>query len=196
MFSDAEIKQFTKKARRTTVTPLLKRRIWDLYIGPGVKQQLCPLCSVYQISLVTNSGYEAAHIVADKYMTEELTHYYLYPSCASCNNECRNLCILDYLFTLGRMRELRGLIGKIYRVFVTEHDEATRYAWTILEHLYGPGRFPAGGGLVNTKAIYEIARGEQLLALGEEMTTLSKRLAQLASEFRDVSAAEIKTLKF
>lgn len=192
MFSDAEIKHFTKKARRTTVTPLLKRRIWDLYIGPGVKQQLCPLCNVYQISLVTNSGYEAAHIVADKYMTEELTHHYVYPSCASCNNECRNMCILDYLFTMGRMRELRTVIGKIYRAF----DGEPQYAWKVLEHLYGPARFPAGGGLVNTKAVYEIARGEQLLVLGEEMTTLSNRLAQLASEFRDVSSAEIKTLKF
>jgi hypothetical protein len=188
---DEEVKPYIKKVRRG-VSSALKRRIWDTYIGPGIKEQLCPLCNVHRISATVNSGFDAAHIVAEKYLTEDLSHYYLYPSCASCNNECKDMCLLDFLFCIGRIKELRNVINNIYRVFTAEHEP--EFVWKILEHLYG--RFPAGGGLVNTKAIYEIARGEQLKVLATKMSLLAREMETASREFRDVTSAEIKTMKF
>ena len=76
------------KRRKTGITPAMKRTIWDIHIGIGYKTAKCPLCSLSELSNNVNSGFEAAHIVADKFFTDKLSVLYLYPSCKVCNNEC------------------------------------------------------------------------------------------------------------
>lgn len=182
------------------VTPTLKRAIWDLHIGAGVREALCPLCGVHKIYATQNSGFEAAHVVARKFFVGELNVFSLVPSCAPCNNECDNTCVLDFLWVRARLGPLRQIIMVIYRAFVTHHAhelaQQDRMAWRVLEHLYGPARYGAGGGIINTKAIYEVARVEECAALTEEMARLAAQQQRLTFQLKSLMEAEIKPMKF
>lgn len=181
-------------------TPTLKRAVWDMHVGPGVQQTLCALCGINKIYQNQNNGSDLAHIVARKFFTEELSIFYLIPSCKSCNSECENLCVLDFLWVRGRVTPLRRLIMVIYQAFVAHHQDelahCDRQAWRVLEHLYGPSRFPLGGGVQNTKAIYEIARTEQYAALVAEAAELARQQQALSTLMRALMEAEIKPMKF
>jgi len=186
--------------KRKAVTPTLKRAIWDLHVGPGVKEALCPLCGVHGINATQNSGFEAAHIVARKFFVGDLNLFSFVPSCGGCNNECEDLCVLDFLWVRARLSPLRRIIMTIYNAFMAQHAHelayADRMAWRVLEHLYGPSRYPAGGGIVNTKAIYEIARAEQYFALVEECMALAAKQQALAIQLRALTEAIIQPMKF
>lgn len=175
------------KKFKSNIPSDLRHAIWDVYIGRGYKTRPCPLCGVNQLMRNTNSGFEAAHMVADKFMsgTQELSIYYLFPSCSSCNNECRTQCILDFLFCRLRYKELRSLICAVctlYREENTELDMKHRLWPYILKTLYGSERFKSGGGLVNENRIYEIAEQEQRKFLANELARLSLREQQLLEE--------------
>jgi len=179
----------------------LKRAVWDMYVGPGVKETLCLLCGIHQINSNLNSGFEAAHVIARKWFAnEKLSVFYLMPSCKSCNNECGDLCILDYLFVCSRIAALRRVIMTIYNAFLTLHIHelapAERMAWRVMEHLYGPSRFPINGSIVNTKAIYEIARVEQHAALVQEAAQLAAQQQALSIQMRALMEADIRPMKF
>lgn len=150
--------------RQKTINSQLRKAVWDLYIGIGVAEALCPLCGITRIQRNTNSGFECAHIVASKFYTgDTLTTLYAYPSCSSCNNDCSDLCILDYLFVRQRYTVLRKMLWAIYTHYAVQHpDEDHPVAWKVIRHLYGFDRYPAGGGIVNYRPIYEMARHEQL----------------------------------
>lgn len=197
---DAFVAPVAVKGKSKGVTPTLKRAIWDLYVGAGQRETQCLLCGVHKIYATQNSGFEAAHVVARSFFVGDLTIYSLIPSCASCNNECENMCLLDFLWVRSRIAPLRRIIMTIYNAFVTQyaHELATkdRMAWRVLEHLYGPSRYPAGGGIINTKAIYEIARAEQYAALVEEAARYAAQQQALATQMRALTEAEIKPMKF
>jgi len=63
-----------------SITPKLRTQIWETYMGVGVRSDVCPLCGVNQIqNFQSNSGFQACHVVADKWALKELNVYYLYP---------------------------------------------------------------------------------------------------------------------
>jgi len=180
------------------ITPALKQQIWTFYIGSSIQETPCPLCGLYKIYNNVNSGFEAAHVVARKFNPSELNAYYLYPSCSACNNECSDMCLLDYLWARGRFASLRKMITSIYAHFLEEHDRELRnedrFAWKILDHLYGPLRFKSGGGIQNTRQIYELARVEQHLVLVEKAKVLAQKQEDVAKEMRLLMEGEIKPM--
>ena len=183
------------------VTPALRRAIWDLYVGIGVKETLCPLCGLNKIQAPSqNSGFEAAHMVARKFLVEELSIFYLVPSCKVCNNECTDRCVLDFLWVRARLVALRRIIMIVYEAFLAHHAHELApedcMAWRVLEHLYGPSRHPAGGGIINTKAIYEIARIEQHAALVKQGAALAAQQEALSKQMRALMEVEIRPMKF
>jgi hypothetical protein len=185
------------KKPRTNADSNLKKIIWDRYIGPGIKETTCPLCSTYKIENNVNSGFVAAHLVASKFVIEEkLNIFHVFPSCSSCNSECGDLTVFDYLFCRQRINALKRLVKSVYKVFIEENGNILtnehRLIWKVLDHLYGNTRYPAGGGIINTKPIYEIARGEQLVLLADTLTEKTQELVKLSNEYQLVASSEIK----
>lgn len=177
--------------------------LWDMYIGDHLREALCPLCGLARIHKTQNSGFEAAHIIARRWFKPsdtEMNKYYGVPSCTSCNNNMGDRCVFDYLFCMQRLPQLRSLLRIVYSAFVAEHQLVAlgpeRLLWNVLDHLYGPKRFPLGGALYNSKAIYEIARNVQLEALMQEAAALTAQLQRLVTEHRLVTEAEIKPVRF
>jgi hypothetical protein len=188
-----------KKPR--SISQNLRRQIWDTYMGPANKKGFCGLCGINQISNYdSNGGFEACHVVAEKYMRgDDLNVYYLYPGCASCNNQCGVLCILDYLWGRERFQELRKFISAVYKQFIAEHDfelsDEGKLAHNIIMHLYGNERFPAGGGMVNMKQILEVARLVQYENLIQEGELVTKALQQNAKMLNLLMGSKIKMMK-
>lgn len=188
-----------KRAGRRNPSQDLKKAIWDTYIGTHKKEELCPICSLQKVYQIINSGFEAAHIVAEKYMGDvELSVLYLIPSCSSCNNEMRDICLLDYLFVRGRLNQLRKILRIIYNQFITLNvlNSEDKCIWKILDHLYGKGRFAAGGGLMNSTGIYEIARAEQCAIISEQLSNLVEQVQGLTKELLIVTNSKIPTITF
>lgn len=176
----------------------LKQIIWDKYIGAAIKKTVCPLCNTYEIYQSTNSGFEAAHITAKKFNIE-MNHYQVYPSCASCNNLCKTMCLLDYLYCNRRIAILKKIIGQIYQCFIEENGDSLsaedKSAWKVLDHLYGKQRYPAGGGIQNTEAIYTLAKAQQLVIINEKIKRLAEELQSATKEYALVAETEFKTMK-
>ena len=188
--------------RSQNISQTLRKRVWELYIGVGISEATCPLCGTSRISKVLNSGFQACHIVADKYLTQSsapLTVFDLFPGCQICNNECADLCILDYLYGRERYVELRKLIWNVYTAFTTQHEaELSQHegmCWRIIQHLYGNTRYPSGGGITNEKQIYEIARTEQYAHLVRDSQQLTTRMRQVSEHMVQVMSSEIKPMK-
>jgi hypothetical protein len=181
------------------ITPVLKRQCWERFIGIGILEAPCPLCGVHRIQNNLNSGYEIAHLISQRYLNEDLTLLYTIPSCASCNNECSDLSVFDFLYCRGRIKPLKKLIMNLYELFTLMHGDDLipehNMAWRVLDHLYGPRRFPAGGGIVNTKQIYEIARIEQYRQLTKESARLARKLEKVANNISELMECEIKTMQ-
>lgn len=184
------MENFIKK-RKTTITPVLKKAVWDLYIGPGITYAKCPLCGVTELSRNTNSGFEAAHIVADKFMIDtNLNSLYLFPSCKQCNNDCMDYCILDYLWCRERYDVLRDMMWAIFSHYIRERPvERDSQAWKVLDHLYGVQRFPSGGGLVNQSQIYGLCTTVQVEKILHECTQLSQELQRRNETLKNLMTA-------
>lgn len=193
----AVVEDFLKKP--SGANPTLRKAIWEMYMGAGVQEAPCSLCGLHRIRSNVNSGFECAHIVARNFMTESLSVYYMFPSCSGCNNECREMCVLDFMYVRGRVAALRKVIMTIFQRFVTEHDHELsneqRMAHMVLENLYGPSKFPAGGGIQNTKQIYELARLEQYHWLLEQSVELEKKQWDLHRQRLLLMQVEIKPMR-
>ena len=191
----------TKKSNNK-ITQKLRLQVWELHIGPGIKRALCPLCNLVEIAGPSqNSGFQACHIVADRFMPKEspLTVFYLYPGCQTCNNECADLCLFDFLYLRMRYTQLRTLIWTIFKTFSVLHkDELSTHeglCWRVLDYLYGPKRFPAGGSIENRYIIYEIARNEQLLHIQEESKQHANNLDRCLALTKVLLNSEIKPMR-
>jgi hypothetical protein len=176
-----------------------RKRIWEMYFGPGVKQTLCPLCGVTEIQNTTqNSGFNLCHIVADKFMFEKDMNniFYFYPGCGVCNQECADLCILDYLYGRGRFNQLRSMIWAIYSSYLAQYQSElskdSDVCWKIIQYLYGSERFPAGGGIYNEKQIYELARTVHHEKLIEKTNKLLTELQSTKNQMMLNMTEEIK----
>ena len=169
-------------------------------MGIGVQEANCPVCGLNRIYKSLANGFEAAHIVASGYCTtEDNSVLYLYPSCGTCNLECRTLCLLDFMYGRGRLQQLRDMLLGIYHAFtqIYHYDLAAHdhMMWKIIRHLYGPDRFKAGGGLQNTRQIYEQCRMLQYRELLDEAKELSEKLENNAKMIKTLMNCEIKPMK-
>lgn len=186
------------KKRLKGITPIMKRQCWDRHIGIGTLTAYCPICSERKIDNNVNNGFQVLHIVSQRYLNEDLTLLYAFPGCASCNNECSDMCVLDYLFCRGRLKQLKKLIMSMYDLFLLSHgDELAAQdcmAWKVIDHLYGLKRFPAGGGIQNRKQILELARIEQYRVMSKEAADLAKKLARIGQEMTDLMESKIETM--
>lgn len=173
----------------------MRRLIWDRQIGPGIKEALCPLCSTYKIYRSVASGFESAHVIAKKFSIGKPNIYQVYPSCATCNKDTRTVCMLDFLFCQGRYAALKKIITQMYTLYIEENgdtmQEEDKLIWNVLEHLYGPSRYPSGGGIVNRAQIYNIAKGIQLTILSEKANVLSQQLQETTKHFGLVAGTQI-----
>lgn len=183
---------------RKKIPQAMRMATWETYLGVNTKEGSCLVCGINKIYRNQTTGFEAAHIVADKFFVGELSPLYLIPCCSGCNSECSEICILDYMWCRHRLDALRHVITCIYRCFIATHSHqlGQHLMWKILDFLYGSERFKAGGGLVNTKAIYELARQVQLDMLVKESRSLSQKLEENGRLLRDLMDSEIKPLKF
>lgn len=177
----------------------MRAACWDLYIGSHIKTTSCPLCGINLINQNTNSGFELAHVVPQKFMGDDtLTVFSLYPSCAACNNNMRCDNLLDYLWCRGRFDQLRHFIRCVYRRFMAEHGarlpDKEKYTWAVLEHLYGPKRFPLGGFIVNREQIYNIAKSEQISLVNHRVAELSRQLDECTRELLLLSQTPVTCL--
>lgn len=124
--------------------------------------------------------------------------FYLFPGCQTCNNECAEQCLLDFLYTRLRYKQLRAFIWSIFCAYTTIHEnELAQHeglCWRVLDHLYGKKRFPAGGGIENTWAIYQMANAEQMKHLNEEIGKLSAQLSHRITLLNALSNTEIKPM--
>lgn len=186
------------KKRFKGITPVLKRQCWERHIGIGVLEAACPVCGINKIYNNVNSGFQLLHVISQRYLNEDLTLLYSYPGCASCNNECSDHTLLDFLFCRGRINQLKKLMMSMYDLFLLSHGdelaEQDRMAWKVIDHLYGPRKFAAGGGLVNRKQILELCRMEQYRVLAKESAKLAKKLAQLGQDMSELMECKIETL--
>jgi len=186
------------KKRLKGITPVLKRQCWERHIGIGVLEAPCPMCGFNKIYNNVNSGFDLAHLVANKYLNEDLSLLYAFPSCAACNNECADSCVFDFLWCRGRLKQLKKLLMSMYDLFLLSHgDELAqedRMAWKVIDFLYGPKKFAAGGGLVNRKQILELCRMEQYRVQSKEAAKLAKKLARLGEDMQLLLECKIETL--
>lgn len=185
----------------SAVTKTLKRQSWELFIGIFVQETFCLLCGVNVISRKANSGFEACHIVARRWFYgQELTAYHLFPGCSACNNDASDICLLDYLYGRRRLTQLKRMILAIFNAYCAQYEHElhkdSKLAWLVLDRLYGPSKFPAGGGICNTKQIYEIARVEQYEQLVKRAAAIHKQQEEVCREMSLVLEAEIKPMKF
>lgn len=177
----------------------MKKSVWDIYIGPGKKEAFCPLCGVHRIYATQNSGYEFAHIVPACHMEKnEMSVFYAFPSCKSCNNECSDDNLFDFLFVRGRIQRLTYVIRKIYEYFLELHENEldfdSRRIWVILESMYGKQKFPFQGHIINTGPIYELARTIQVTLLNEKIQAACQNMDQLTKELANVTKEPIKSI--
>ncbi len=183
------------KKPRKSISANLKKMAWEVFIGIGVKEALCSLCLTYKINSTINSGFEIGHIISAKYIND-LNILYCYPICNICNNECSDSTIFDFLFVRGRYKQLKKLINQIYNVYVNQGDslciENSLNMWTLLDTLYGKKRFPAGGFIINSRSIYEIARSEHVKYIRNKILQITKELSVLSTELENVVSTEIK----
>lgn len=86
----------------------------------------------------------------------------------------------------------------MYDLFLLAHgdDLVAEYnmAWRVIDYLYGPKRFPAGGGISNTKQIYELARLEQYNLLAKESARLARELERIATGMAELMECDIRTM--
>ena len=170
----------------------VRRAVWEMHMGVGVQSAKCILCNTYVVSVNVNSGFEACHIVARCYMSEErpLTRFDLVPGCNVCNNECRDMCLLDYLFVRSRSETLRRVVRTICRCFLEEHGAALlpyqRMGWRILERLYGT---PTGG--IQNSGVYAIARADELEQMTSEIVKCTRKLEDLVSRMNALASTQI-----
>jgi len=199
-FLNDKLYQKVFKKPKTTINQNLRRQIWEFYIGIGIKQTQCPLCGVCNISNYdVNGGFEACHIIANKFFNGELTKYYLFPGCSICNNECSKMCLLDYMWCRDRIVQLKFLLSKVLNGFINENkndmEKNIQLGHKIIEHLYGTKRFPAGGGIENTKQIYELARLVHYEECIRYAIELSTKLKENAETLNLLTLSEIKTMQ-
>lgn len=167
--------------KRKPVTVEQQREIWNCHIGIEHKEATCPLCGKNVIKNPSSrKTLECAHIVAEQFdRGVEPSPLSMYPSCASCNNGCNNVCLLDHLYLNGKVAQLRRMIKSIHAVYTMRNPELEPerlLMHNVIDELYGYERYKAGGGIINEYEIRIIARSVHMKLLMNEVKTLTKKL--------------------
>ena len=187
------------KKSKKNISPQLKKLIWELYIGKHTQKAHCPLCQIQLLDTRVNSGFEAAHIVAERYFdsTFQTNELYLFPTCDKCNNECADTTIFDYLWCRARFKELESMISAVFNRFIEINNDTLvdhhRLAPMVLEHLYGQHRFRAGGGIINKQQIYKIALIVQFRETQEKSAKLVKELKETTEQLEMIAKYKVQT---
>ena len=190
------------KYGNTNIPQTLRKAVWEMYIGIGVIETTCPLCGKNKINSNQKSGFQACHIVADKYTyNNDLIVLYLFPGCQSCNLECSDTCLLDFLYFRYRLDALRNMIWNIFQAYIKIHKEELSQheglCWKVIQHLYGKETYPAGGGIsihIETD-IYKIANSEQADHVTKDINKIAKTLQESVALLHTVTNTEIKPKK-
>ncbi len=187
----------TKRLRKNIPGPI-RSQSWDLFMGPGTQKGLCPMCNRHMIENSVMYGFEAAHITADKWFDNtKISIFHCVPSCHSCNGVCKVRNVFDYLYDHGRYDILVDIAMKLYKVYVNQHAEGLgaedRLAWKVIRKLYGQDAWPAGGGIQNVPAVYNLIRAAQSQLHVERIAELTKQLQETTTELRSL-AEEIITV--
>lgn len=188
------------KKQRNNISKQLKLATWETYLGIGVQSAPCPICGLNILYKSLATGFETAHIVASTFVsTEDNSVLYLYPCCSPCNNECRTLCLLDYMYGRGRLKQLREMLASLYKAFTDLHHydlaQHDHMMWKVVRYLYGPERFKAGGGLENTRQIYELCRMIQYQQLLDEARDLGEKMEMNSRNIKELMMCEIKPMQ-
>lgn len=181
-----------------------RKRIWGWLFGTD-KKAPCPLCGECEIysGENTTSPFEAAHIIAHAFSRDEEAErslgqhvFYMVPCCKICNDATGTDCIWDFLYMSSRRHLLCSLAWKwfiAYRNnFPATVDHCQGILWRLFEHLFGPSRYPDGGGIKYTNQIYYTLYMLQLQKLQEEHVHHLK----LAAETHRLSESVLNSLKF
>jgi len=182
-----------KKRARKNISAALRIECWDVFIGPGVQKTTCFLCGLYEISKTTNNGFQALHIIAEKF-NPHVNIFYIYPGCISCNSECSTLSVFDFLYTRGRYRQLKHMLWQIFSLFTERRGDELHYynnsIAKVVSHLYGYSRFRTGGFLVNTE-IYDICKNVQIEKLSLRVAELSDSLKNTAQLLQNITEEKL-----
>ena len=170
-----------KKLISTRVSKSLRMSIWDMYAGPNKIEIKCMMCRRQVINRTQTRQWEAGHIVAQKFHTKKPCRYDLIPICPACNNQCSDICILDFLYGIERYDSLSRIIRSIYKAFREENpeqfqDEFDSEAWKVLQHLYDGLQFRIGGGLQNKRHIYNFTKELQCQDEWEIIAKYTKKI--------------------
>lgn len=176
-----EIGALMQKVVRKTVSIEHQRQIWNCHIGIEHKQATCPLCGEQTIkSPIHRVQLECAHIVAETFTPGiEPSPLTMYPSCKTCNNACRNKCLLDHLLLTGRIDQLKRMIKSVHAVYVSlnpDLEPEKLFMHNVIDDLYGQDRYKAGGGIINDYEIRNIARAVHMKVLMEDLEHLTHKL--------------------
>lgn len=86
----------------------------------------------------------------------------------------------------------------MYDLFLLAHGDDLipehNMAWRVMDYLYGPKRFPAGGAISNTKQIFEIARLEQYNQLVKQSVQLAQNLEKVSNDMASLMNCDIRTM--
>ena len=162
--------------RSTRVPKTLRLAIWDMYAGTNKCIIKCMMCRGVEMNRIKSKQWEAGHIVAEKFHLKKPCRYDLIPICPGCNNQCSDICIFDFLWGIERYKSLEHIIRAITNAFIEQNpdqfeDDFNSETWRILKHFYAGDSFRAGGGLMNEKQIYTLAKQ---LQIQDEMLKISK----------------------
>lgn len=184
--------------RRKTISPEMRRAVWQAHMPPNTKTAVCAVCCEREISFNSKAGFECAHITADKFYYGEPSVLYLYPTCQQCNNDCMEDNLLDFVYLRGKHKTLRRMIKSIYDAYSSLNSDAhpeTLVMWKVLDCLYGYERFKSGGYIVNDIAIFNIAKTEHLQMLNKQLTELTQEMDKLCNETRLVSTMQVTSMR-
>jgi hypothetical protein len=182
--------------KRKGIPSVLRKAIWDIHIGTNVRDVSCPLCLSNRITQSEITGFEIGHVVPYKWLGDDnFSVYYGYPICRQCNSEMSDTNLLDYLFARHRLTQLRRFITSVYHAYLAEFgselSQESRQMWRILQTLYGSQKWLSGGGILNEKAIYEIARSENICLLNHQIAERNREVSRLVLELLAVADAQI-----
>lgn len=181
-----------------------RKRIWGWMFGTD-KKAPCPLCGECDIfsGENTTSPFEAAHIVAHAFSKDEEAErslgeqvFYVVPCCKTCNDATGTSCIWDYLYMTSRTHLLKTLAWKWFVAYSNNFpatvENAQGFLWKLVDNLFGPTRYPNGGGIRYTNQVYPILYMLQLAKLQERQLELVKT----AAETHKLMESLLRSLKF
>ena len=181
-----------------------RKRIWGWLFGTD-KKAPCPLCGECDIYSGENSTspFEAAHIVAHVFSKDEEAErsmgehvFYMVPCCKTCNDATGTSCIWDYLYMTSRVHLLKALSWKWVVAYSNNFPATVEHCqgllWKLVDHLFGPGRYPQGGGIRYTSPVYHTLYLLQLCKLQERQLELVK----MATDTHKLTETLLRSLKF